>query len=351
MTVGSKEDGHLAVPLTAMCSSGGCAAKYGGAPLRTLLSGLGRSHPNLIVGIEGADDAAVYKLDESSGIVASVDFFPPVVDDPFAYGKISANNALNDIYAMGGTPAFALSIAAFPEELPLQSAAEILAGAAEQCEAAGAILAGGHTVRSAEPKFGLAVTGFVGLGRIWRKAGAQVGDSLYLSKPLGTGIVLSGHRQGRASQEKLDTAITWMTIPGKAIAAAIAGVQPHAVTDVTGFGLLGHADEIAMASGVELVIESGSLQTMDGAVQLAREGVRTSNDERNRELLAGRLRVEESVDAVLLALALDPQTAGGLLVSLAPSEAEKLSRETRKNGVDIARIGYVEAGSGVRLVA
>lgn len=351
MAAGPREDAQLITPLTAMCSSGGCAAKYGGAALRTLLSGLGQSHPNLLVGLESPDDAAVYKLDERSGIVASVDFFPPIVDDPFAYGKISANNALNDVYAMGGTPAFALSVAAFPEDLPLPSAASILAGAAEQCEAVGAVLAGGHTIRSMEPKFGLAVIGFVGLGRIWRKTGAQVGDDLYLSKPLGTGILLSGHRQGRTSREELDAGVAWMTVPGKAIAAAIASVRPHAVTDVTGFGLLGHANEIAVASGVELVIESGRLQAMEGAVQLAREGVRTSNDDRNRELLAGRLSVEESVDPALLALALDPQTAGGMLIALAPSEAEKLSKAAQKRGITIARIGCVEAGSGVRLVA
>jgi selenide, water dikinase len=351
MATEPQEVSQFVSPLTAMCSSGGCTAKYGGAALRTLLSDLGRPHPDLLVGIESPDDAAIYRLDESSGIVASVDFFPPLVDDPFTYGQISANNAINDIYAMGGTPAFALSVAAFPEELPLSSAARILAGAAKQCEAVGAVLAGGHTIRSAEPKFGLAVVGFVELDGVWRKNGAQAGDELYLSKPLGGGLVLSGRRNGQASQEELDSAVAWMTLPGKEIAAAVANVQPHAVTDVTGFGLLGHADEIAAASGIKLAIESRRLQAMQGAMRLARDGVRTSGDERNRELLAGRLSVEEGVDPALLALALDPQTAGGMLIALAPGEAEQLSRAACQADMTVERIGYAEPGTGVRLIA
>ncbi len=338
-----------AVPLTAMCSSGGCAAKYGGAGLNALLEGLGGTDPNLLVGLECPDDAAVYRLDEGSGVVASVDFFPPLVDDPFLYGRISANNAINDVYAMGGSPAFALSVAAFPEGLPLPSAAEILAGAARQCEAVGAVLAGGHTIRSAEPQFGLAVIGFVALDRIWRKAGARPGDELYLSKPLGGGLVLTGRRHGCASQEELESAVTWMTLPGEATSAALAEVQPHAVTDVTGFGLLGHANEVAAASDVRLVIESRRLKAMEGALRLAREGVRTSNDERNRELLTGALTVDPAVDPDLLTLGLDPQTAGGLLVSIDPIDAERLSGAANSRGVTFERVGYAVQGSGVHL--
>ena len=336
--------------LTALCSSGGCAAKYDGLGLAALLNGLNAVHPDLVVGIADPDDAAVYRLDDTSGIVASVDFFPPVVDDAVAYGRISANNAINDLYAMGARPAFALSIAAFPEDLPVDVASSVIEGAARQCELVGAILAGGHTIRSPEPKFGLAVIGFAALDNLWLKSGAKPGDDLYLTKPLGGGLILTGQRKGKVAAADLESAIEWMSLPAQAVVDVLSDAAPHAVTDVTGFGLLGHGGEMASAGGVRLVFEAERLPVMDGARRLAELGVRTSNHERNQALLQGVFSVDDGVDPALVAVALDPQTAGGMLVSLPAAKGELLQRSPGVAG-HFTRIGSVTAGAGVHLAA
>src|SRR5581483_4064222 len=247
----------MAVRLTELVTSGGCAAKYPAARLESLLAGLVPAEAeNLLVGLSPADDAAVYRLDDERALVFTVDFFPPLVDDPHAFGTIAATNALNDVFAMGGTPLLALSVASFPEDLPAEAVAAILAGADEQVRAAGALLAGGHTIRDREPKYGLAVVGTVHPDGVWPKSSARPGDALVLTKPLGTGLVLHGHARGLADDAALAEAVDWMTRLNAPWADVLRGFAPSAVTDVTGFGLLGHAHEMAERSGVRLVLDA-----------------------------------------------------------------------------------------------
>src|ERR1041385_2849506 len=234
------------VKLTELAACGGCAAKYSAARLEELLKGLVPVEAEtLLVGPAPADDAAVYRLDDERAIIFTLDFFPPVVDEPDDYGAIAATNALNDVFAMGGTPLLALSIAAFPEDLPVEMLAEVFAAADAQVRAAGGLLAGGHTIRDVEPKYGLAVVGTVHPNGIWPKNGAQPGDALFLTKPLGTGLIMSGREKGLVGTQPLERAIRWRRTLNKAAADVLRGSSPHAVTDVTGFGLFGHAHEMA----------------------------------------------------------------------------------------------------------
>jgi selenide, water dikinase len=337
-----------AVALTSLAKAGGCAAKYSAGRLETLLAGLVPAEAeDLLVGLDPADDAAVYRLDDERAIVFTVDFFPPLVDDPRTFGAIAATNALNDVFAMGGRPLLALSVAAFPEELPVEVLGDVLAGADEKVREAGAILAGGHTIRDDEPKYGLAVVGTVHPKRIWPKAGAQPGDVLLLTKPLGTGLVLQAQRDGVAPVGALDAAIASMLELNLAAADVIRAFEPNAVTDVTGFGLLGHVYELASRSGVRAVLDAGELPALPGALELAAAGVRTGGDRRNREFAGAD--VESSADEATEALAFDPQTAGGLLVSVPGERAAVLEATLEDAGIVAARIGRTETGSGVVL--
>src|SRR5215218_720756 len=303
------------VKLTDLASCGGCAAKYSAARLEELLKGfVPVEAENLLVGLAPADDAAVYRIDDERAIIFTLDFFPPVVDEPGDYGAIAATNALNDVFAMGGTPLLALSIAAFPEDLPIQMLAEILAAADAQVRAAGGLLAGGHTIRDAEPKYGLAVVGTVHPNGIWPKNGARPGDALFLTKPLGTGLIMTGVKHGLAGTQQLQRAIRWMRTLNKKAAHVIRPFSPHAVTDVTGFGLFGHSYEMADRSGVRLVLESERLPAIDGAPDMARKGVRTSGDPRNRDFAAAHVTAD-GISETYDALGYDPQTAGGVPVS------------------------------------
>jgi len=334
--------------LTSLAKAGGCAAKYPAARLEELLAGfVPAESADLLVGLDPADDAAVYRLDAERALVFTVDFFPPVVDDPRAFGAIAATNALNDVFAMGGVPLLALSIAAFPEELPTEMLGEIFAGADEVVREAGAILAGGHTIRDDEPKYGLAVVGTVHPDGIWPKSGARPGDALFLTKPLGTGLVLQAQRDGNAPPGALDAVVTAMRTLNRDAADALRPFAPHAVTDVTGFGLLGHAYEMASRSGVRLELEALALPALPSALELAEAGVRTGGDRRNRDYSGPH--VESSASATSEALAFDPQTAGGLLVSLAAEKAAVLVATFAAAGLDLYRIGSVLAGSGVVL--
>ena len=335
------------VKLTDLASCGGCAAKYSAARLEELLSGfLPVEAENLLVGLAPADDAAVYRLDDERALIFTLDFFPPVVDDPADYGAIAATNALNDVFAMGGTPLLALSIAAFPEELPVEMLAKIFAAADAQVRAAGALLAGGHTIRDAEPKYGLAVVGTVRPDGIWPKSGARPGDALFLTKPLGTGLIMTGYKKRLAGAMQLERAVHWMRTLNKDAAEVLRPFEPHAVTDVTGFGLFGHAHEMADRSRVCIRLESERFPAIDGALDLARNGVRTSGDPRNRDFAArhvGASRLSETLEA----LAYDPQTAGGLLVSLPTERGAALEAEFTARKLFIRRIGRVEEGAGV----
>ena len=339
----------MPVKLTSLAPSGGCAAKYSAARLEELLRGFVPAEAeNLLVGLSPADDAVVYRLDDERAIVFTLDFFPPLVDDPALYGRIAATNALNDVFAMGGSPLLALSIAAFPESLPNETLAAIFGAADEQVRAAGAILAGGHTLRDDEPKYGLAVVGTVHPEGYWPKSGAQPGDALFLTKPLGTGMLLHAAREGSRHEEGLAAALESMTTLNRDTADALRPFSPNAVTDVTGFGLLGHAHEMAGRSGVRIELATGALPFFPGARAAAAAGVRTGGDSRNRDFAAAHVEAEGVAEDVL-ALAYDPQTSGGLLISLPADKGAVLEATFAAAGLPIARIGRVVEGAGVAL--
>ena len=301
---------------------------------------------NLLVGLAPADDAAVYRLDDERALIFTLDFFPPVVDDPADYGAIAATNALNDVFAMGGSPILALSIAAFPESLPTETLGSIFAAADAQVREAGGLLAGGHTIRDEEPKYGLAVVGTVHPDGIWPKNGARPGDSLFVTKPLGTGLIMSGYKQGDAGTQQLERAVGWMRTLNKDAADVLRPLEPSAVTDVTGFGLFGHAHEMAERSGVAMRLESERFPAIDGALDLARNGIRTSGDPRNRDFAGPHVELD-GVPEALDALGFDPQTAGGLLISIPADRGPALEAEFLARRLFIRRIGSVEEGSGV----
>ncbi len=335
------------VKLTDLASCGGCAAKYSAARLEQLLAGfVPVEAENLLVGLAPADDAAVYRLDDERALIFTLDFFPPIVDDPADYGAIAATNALNDVFAMGGTPLLALSIAAFPEELPLEMLGEIFAAADAQVRTAGGLLAGGHTIRDAEPKYGLAVVGTVSPDGIWPKNGARPGDSLFITKPLGTGLIMTGYKMRLAGEMQLERAVHWMRTLNKDAADVLRKAEPNAVTDVTGFGLFGHAHEMAERSGALIRLESERFPAIDGALDLARKGVRTTGDPRNRDFAAAHVTTN-GLPETLDALGFDPQTAGGLLVSIPAERGAALEAEFGARKLFIRRIGRVEEGTGV----
>jgi selenide, water dikinase len=336
------------IKLTELASCGGCAAKYSAARLEELLRGfVPVQAENLLVGLAPADDAAVYKLDDERALIFTLDFFPPIVDDPADYGAIAATNALNDVFAMGGTPLLALSIAAFPESLPTEMLGAIFAAADAQVRAAGGLLAGGHTIRDEEPKYGLAVVGTVSPDGIWHKNAARSGDALYLTKPLGTGLIMTGYRNGLAGSQQLERAVSWMRTLNARAAELLRRLRPHAVTDVTGFGLFGHAHEMAERSDVRIALESERFPALDGALDLARKGIRTSGDPRNREFVSGRVDVAGAVPEAFSVLGHDPQTAGGLLVSIPAERGPALEAEFEAARLFVRRVGMVEEGSGV----
>jgi selenide,water dikinase len=336
--------------LKSLDAGGGCAAKYAAGRLEELLAGFApASSENLLVGLSPADDAAVYRLDDERALVFTTDFFPPMVDDPALFGAIAAANALNDIFAMGAHPLLALSIAVFPEELPLDTVRAVFDAAAEKVAEAGAVLAGGHTIRVDEPKYGLAVVGTVHPDAIWRKSEARPGDTLFLTKPLGTGLVLTASRKGALAEEDFAAAIESMTALNARAADALRPLEPSAVTDVTGFGLVGHAHEMAERSGVRIVLEAGSFPALPGALAAAHRGLQTAGDQRNREYVAGSVDLD-GVDADLVTLAYDPQTAGGLLISIPAERGPVLVASFQADGLFLELIGRVEEGSGVEVV-
>jgi selenide, water dikinase len=347
--VSAVETSAEAVQLTSLAVAGGCAAKYAAGRLEELLAGLVPADAeNLLVGLDPADDAAVYRLDDERALVFTVDFFPPVVDDPADFGAIAATNALNDVFAMGGVPLLALSVAAFPEELPTEMLAAIMGAADETVRAAGAVLAGGHTIRDDQPKYGLAVVGTVNPGAIWQKSTARPGDAVFLTKPLGTGLVLHGHKRGLVGDAELAAAVGWMRTLNRDAADALRSFAPSAVTDVTGFGLLGHAHETASRSGVRIRLDAGRLVPLAGALEVARAGECTGGDPRNRDFVGDRVSFA-AVPAELVALAFDPQTSGGLLVTLPTERVATLQAAFDGAGLHLTRVGAVEEGDGVVL--
>jgi selenide,water dikinase len=346
-----------AVRLTDLTNCGGCAAKLGADVLADVLAGLGATagsatraaDANLIAGLDPPDDAAVYRLTDDLAVIGTVDFFPPLVADPATYGAIAAANACSDVFAMGGRVLFALSVAAFPEELSADVMAAIVAGAAEVVREAGGTLAGGHTIRDPEPKFGLAVVGVAHPDRLLRKGGARPGDVLLLTKPLGTGLLVSGAREETTAPADLSTAITWMRRLNRAAAEVLVAAGIRGATDVTGFGLLGHGLEMARASGARLVFDAAALPALPGALALAAAGIETGGAAHNRRFTAPALDVATAVPAPLVALAHDPQTSGGLLAAVPPGQHAAVAAGLAAVGVGSWVVGRVEDGDGVAL--
>ena len=280
----------------------------------------------------------------------TVDFFPPVVDDPYTYGAIAAANAMSDVYAMGAEVLLALNIVGFPETLPPSILAEILRGGAAKVAEGGGVIAGGHTIYDAEPKYGLCVMGAVHPNRIVTRGGARVGDLLYLTKPLGTAIVLTADERDQAdpahARAAIDSMLTLNRHPSHVACAA--GID--AKCDVTGFGLLGHGAEMAKASGVALKIEAGRLPLLPGALDYARRGIGTGGGARNRSALEDSVTIDKSIDEAMTQVLFDPQTSGGLLIALPLDRGSELERRMAADGLDCWRIGGVVDGSGVKVV-
>ena len=303
--------------------------------------------PNLLVGLQVADDAAVYRLNDDQAIVQTLDFFAPVLDDPYLFGAVAAANAMSDVYAMGGDILFALNIAAFPDSMDIAAITEIFRGGADKVREAGGVIAGGHSVYDPEPKYGLAVTGAVHPDRVLTKAGAHAGDRLYLTKRIGTGVLCSSIKDGKVAESDLKQATASMLQlnRGGSLAAREAGAS--ALTDITGFGLLGHADEMARLSSVCLVIKAAGVPLLDGALDAVRAGVRTGGSNRNEEFVCDRVRVDPGVPREIVELLYDPQTSGGLLAAVPPERASTFEKACTRHGAGCWSIGHVVAGSGL----
>jgi selenide,water dikinase len=306
--------------------------------------------PNLIVGIETADDAGVYRLSETLALVQTVDFFTPIVDDPFDYGRIAALNSINDVWAMGGVPLTALAVTCFPKKgVDFQILAEIMRGGLQVLTENKVALVGGHSVDNQQIMFGYAVTGTIDPRRVVTNRGARAGDALVLTKPVGTGVVSTGIKFGMAGDEVVRASLQTMLLAGRDAARMMVEAGAHAATDVTGFALLGHAWEMARASGVTLEIESARVPLIPGALELAAAGMLTSGDKSNRAYVGDDVMIGEGVGKELASLLFDPQTAGGLLIAIEGESAAELLARLRETYADAAVIGRVVA-RGPRLI-
>ena len=335
--------------LTSFSHGGGCGCKIAPGVLSDILktSAPGLIPPQLMVGIETSDDAAVWKLNDSQALIATTDFFMPIVDDPFDFGRIAATNAISDVYAMGGTPIMALAIVAMPiAQLPVEVIGRVLAGGQAVCADAGIPIAGGHTIDSVEPIYGLVVMGLVHPDRVRRNADARDGDVLVLGKPLGVGVLSAALKKGRlddAGYARLIATTTRLNKPGSRL-ADIDGV--HAITDVTGFGLAGHALEMARGAGLRAQIDWPAVPLIEGAEALAREGCVTGASGRNWAGYGAEVRLDAALPPVARDLATDPQTSGGLLVSCRPDTVDAVLACFRDGGFpEAAVVGRMVAGS------
>jgi selenide,water dikinase len=309
---------------------------------------------DMLVGTETGDDAGVYRLRPDLAIVNTVDFFTPIVDDPYIFGQISAANSLSDVYAMGGDPVTCMNIVCFPKgKMDIEILGEILKGGAEKVKESGAVVIGGHSIIDEEIKFGMAVTGVIHPDKIFRNVGVQEGDVLILTKALGTGIVATALKKGKASDESVNEAVKSMTTLNAAASMVARKHSVHACSDVTGFGILGHALGMASGSGVTLVIESAKMPLLRGAPRLAEKGYITGGCKRNREYLSDKMTIDKSIREGLVEIALDPQTSGGLLLAVAKRHAAKLVEDLHAAGVTHAtEVGYATSlqKAWVRLV-
>jgi selenide,water dikinase len=310
------------------------------------------SDPNIIIGLQTSDDAAVYRLSDEQALVQTVDFFPPVVDDPYVYGAIAAANSLSDIFAMGGEALFALNIAAFPESLPLEILSRIFEGGADKALEAGIVIAGGHTVVDVEPKYGLVVTGTVHPKRILTKAAARPGDRLFLTKPLGSGVITTAIKQQAATEADTCAAIESM-LQLNLTASRVARDIVHAATDITGYGLLGHASEMAAKSGVALELHSAVTPWLPGALRYAAERRFPGGAQRNRAHYEHDVECGVTFDAAVprdvQRLLFSPETSGGLLLSAPMARGDELLAGARAAGLEIWEIGVVREGRGIHV--
>ena len=334
------------VKLTKLAKCAGCGAKVGAGVLAQLLEGI-RVHqdPNLLVGFDKSDDASVYRLSEELALVQTVDFFPPIADDPYTFGQIAAANALSDVYAMGGEPKLCLNILCVPENMPRQAVHDLLRGGYDKVYEAGALITGGHSILDPEPKYGLCVTGFVRPDRMLTNAGARPGDVLLLTKPLGIGILTTAGKAELLSPAGQALALKLMTTLNRGARDCMVKYRVHACTDVTGFGLLGHACEMAQGSDVSLTLRPGDMDLLPEAAALAREGILPEGMYRNRAFAE---REVDPGDTPLWQqdMLYDPQTSGGLLIAVDPLDADALLSELAQTVPSAQRIGRAEAYAG-----
>ena len=330
--------------LTEMVSCAGCAAKLGPASLNAavkgLFSGIPRD-PDVLVGFGTLDDAGVYKLSETQALVQTVDFFPPMLDDPYLFGEVAAANALSDVYAMGGLPLTALNITCFPASLDLGILNSILRGGLAKCVEAGVALMGGHTVDDPEIKFGLSVTGTIHPERIWTNAGARGGDMLVLTKPIGVGVITTAIKQGVAPEEAVQAALNSMRALNRAARDAVAEVGPNACTDVTGFSLMGHLYQMLRASAATARVYADQVPLLPGALELVRQGIGPGGMQRNQSYFGPYVSLSPSIEEAIGALLFDPQTSGGLLVSMPGDKKNALLDAMAAHGVAASVIGEV----------
>lgn len=332
------------IKLTTLTKKGGCGCKIGPADLAGVLRELppATPDPNLLVGLDTSDDAGVYQLTEDLALVQTTDFFTPIVDDPYDFGQIAATNAISDIYAMGGTPVTALNIVAFPiGNLDKKILADILRGAADKMKEAGVTLVGGHSIDDQEPKFGLAVTGTIHPSKIRTNAGAKPGDKLILTKPIGVGIYTTSMKRDLLSQEDIQEVTKVMTTLNKTASETMDGFDVHATTDVTGFGLLGHATEMAQGSGTGLVIRSKDVPVLPRTRELAEQGAVPGGTKNNHAHVASGINYPAEMDEIGQWILCDAVTSGGLLAAVEGSQAEELLDALRNNGVEAHIIGDV----------
>jgi selenide,water dikinase len=340
------------IRLTELSACAGCAAKLGAAELRSVMERVSpATNARVLVGYGDSDDAGVYLLRDDIGLVQTVDFFTPIVDDPYDFGRIAATNALSDVYAMGGRPLSALNIVAFPEDLDLAILAQILEGGASVARNAGVAILGGHTIKDAEPKYGMAVTGIVDPHRIVTNAGARIGDALVLTKPLGTGILTTARKRGAIASAELDEAVAAMTTLNDRAAEAMLAAGARAATDITGFGLLGHAENMARASRVRLIFDSTVVPFMKRVLALIASGIVPGGTRHNAQTHATFTDFALSVpEEVRIGLS-DAQTSGGLLISIARENLAMLVAELSDRSTMAAVVGEVRSGSGIEVIA
>ena len=334
------------VKLTKLSRCAGCGAKVGAGVLARLLEGLQvHRDPNLLVGFDRSDDASVYRLSDELALVQTVDFFPPIADDPYLFGQIAAANALSDVYAMGGEPKLALNLMCVPRDMPDEAVHRMLRGGYDKVYEAGCLITGGHSIFDDEPKYGLAVTGFVHPDRVLTNSGARPGDVLLLTKPLGVGVLSTAHKGGMASEEGMALAYRLMTTLNRAARDVLVKYRVHACTDVTGFSLLGHLLEMAQGSGVRAVVHADRVDVIPEALELARLGVLPEGMYRNRSFAAPWVDPGE-VPLHRQDVLYDPQTAGGLLAAVDPDDAEAVWEELRDCVPSAQRIGEMAEWTG-----